>query len=66
MSERCLNPICNAELGPRHRRSKKYCSDRCRLDGWALARAARLLFKIEPARWHEILQITDGGEKPKN
>jgi len=58
MSERCLNPVCKADLGPRKRRNKKFCSDRCRLDGWALARAAQLLFQIEPARWYEILAIS--------
>lgn len=58
MSERCLNPICRAELGPRKRKRKKFCSDRCRLNGWVLARAARLLFQIEPSRWYEVLQLS--------
>jgi hypothetical protein len=63
MSEECLNPICKAPLGPRKRRTKKFCSDRCRLDGWALAHAARLLFQIEPARWYEILKMSEGNGK---
>jgi hypothetical protein len=55
MSETCQNPLCKAPLGPRLRKPKRSCSDRCRLDTWVLARAAKLLFQLEPSEWFAIL-----------
>ena len=33
----------------------KYCCDKCRQSGWILARAAKILFQLEPAEWFAIL-----------
>jgi hypothetical protein len=62
MFKRCQNPLCNNELTPGARKSKKFCCDRCRLDAWILAKAAKLLFRLEPREWHRILEAT--GVKP--
>lgn len=40
-SERCLNPFCKAEM--KGRKGKKFCSDRCRLDGYVLRRAWQMI-----------------------
>lgn len=48
MSEECHNPLCKALLGPRLRKPKRFCNSQCRLDAWVLARAAKLLFKLDP------------------
>jgi hypothetical protein len=59
----CSNPVCKnpipelpANGTKRWRRTKRrFCSDRCRIDGWVLARAARILFCLEPEEWWAIL-----------
>lgn len=66
MSDKCRSPVCRADLGPMKRRDKKFCCDKCRLDGWALTRAAKLLFRIEPSRWYEILGAAGLNEKGQN
>ena len=58
-SRRCVNPFCNAPMGEvssqgKHRR---YCSDRCRLDGYALRRAKALLNKVGIVRFHTLLEM---------
>src|SRR5258705_11971096 len=64
----CANPVCQGPIddlsqsdGKIWRRTpKKYCSNRCKREGWILAQAAKILFKLEPAEWWEILRaITD-------
>jgi hypothetical protein len=53
MPERCLSPFCNNEIeseGENWRRTpRKFCSDGCKTDTWALRKAADLLsgFPIE-------------------
>jgi len=41
----CGNQLCQKELDSARRLDARFCSDRCRLDGWVLARAAKLLFR---------------------
>jgi hypothetical protein len=55
MSETSQNPLCKAPLGPRLRKPKKFCFSECRLDTWVLARAAKLLFQLQPSEWFAIL-----------
>jgi hypothetical protein len=57
--ERCLNPLCSAELDQTVKsrgNPRRFCSDRCRLDAWVLGKAAKLLFRLEPAEWYRILR----------
>ena len=54
-SERCCNPICqhgrmNANQG------KKFCCDRCRLDGYVLRRARAMLEEVGIVEFNAILQ----------
>ena len=49
-SERCKNPLCDSGVMPSKWHPKKYCCDRCRIDGWILAKAGRLLAGIDPER----------------
>jgi hypothetical protein len=55
-SQRCANPFCDgsAKRSPRGKHGR-YCSDRCRLDGYALRRAKALLDKVGVVRFHTIL-----------
>jgi len=40
----------------RRRTPKKYCSKRWKQEGWILAQAARILFKLDRSEWWEIIQ----------
>jgi len=59
----CHNPICRKRIEPLpggtaktwRRTARKYCCDKCRQSGWILARAAKILFQLEPAEWFAIL-----------
>ena len=44
-SQRCANPFCKAPFNIKSPRGKhgRYCSDHCRMDGYALKRAKALL-----------------------
>src|SRR5215831_14214127 len=60
--EHCGNPLCHNLIEPPsgstwRRTARKYCSDECRQAGWVLARAAKLLFQLEPAEWFAILKV---------
>ena len=64
----CANPVCQGPIddlpqsnGKIWRRTpRKFCSERCKREGWILAQAAKILFKLEPAEWWGILRaITD-------
>lgn len=63
-SGECHNPICRRRIEPLpgstdqktwRRTERKYCCDKCRQSGWILARAAKILFQLEPAEWFAIL-----------
>jgi len=45
MLEACQNPLCKVDLSSegKPKRDRRFCSDRCKLDGWALRRSAELL-----------------------
>ena len=49
-SDRCKNPLCDSEIMRSNRRPRKFCGDRCRLDSWVLAKAGRLLARLDPKR----------------
>ncbi len=58
-SDTCQNPFCKSiieALPDGWRRTKRrYCSNRCKLDGYALRRAEALLNKVGIVRFHELL-----------
>jgi hypothetical protein len=53
-SERCSNPFCNAPMEAKKR--KRFCSDRCRMDGYVLRRAAQMLDQVGIVRFNAILK----------
>ena len=59
MSEACGNPVCSNLIGPKEgnwrRTPRKYCSDRCKMDGWAIKHARDLLAPLPEDRRREIL-----------
>jgi hypothetical protein len=56
-SERCTNrPFCKSPVISRP--GKKYCSDRCRLDGHILRRAREMVDEIGIVEFNDILQGT--------
>jgi hypothetical protein len=52
-SERCLNPFCQVEMEAKS--GKKFCCDRCRMDGYVLRRAKELMDRVGVVRFFEIL-----------
>ena len=60
MAEACGNPVCSnlielEEKGTWRRTARKYCSDRCKMDGWAIRRARDLLASLPEDTRREIL-----------
>jgi hypothetical protein len=53
--DRCANPFCNAAMEAKP--GKKYCSDRCRMDAYALRRAKALLDKVGIVEFHRRLDL---------
>jgi hypothetical protein len=48
-SQRCANPFCEGEIEPKKRgrdNQRRYCSDRCRMDGYVLSRAKAMLREV--------------------
>lgn len=54
-SERCQNPLCGAELGPRVRKRRFFCPGQCKMDTWVLRRAAQLLSRVSAQKKLGIL-----------
>ena len=58
-SGKCGNPFCNSIIEPLpegyRRTARRYCSNRCKIDGYALRRAKALLNKVGITRFHELL-----------
>ena len=68
MFKRCHSPFCENPLEPSARGQRRYCCDQCRLDNWAVKRAAELLSPFGAAKGWEILKNVlekepDEGEK---
>jgi len=55
-SDRCANPFCEG-VARRSARGKhgRYCSDRCRMDGYALRRVKALLDRVGVIEFHRLL-----------
>ena len=53
--ERCANPLCAKPITIKAQRGKRYCSDHCRMDGYALKRAKTLLNRVGILRFHELM-----------
>ena len=58
-SDTCQKPFCKSiieALPDGWRRTKRrYCSNRCKLDGYALRRAEALLNRVGIVRFHDLL-----------
>ena len=52
--ERCSNPFCDG-TARKLRKHGRYCSDKCRMDGYALRRARALLGKVGIVEFHRLL-----------
>jgi hypothetical protein len=57
-SQRCANPFCHGAMVVKSPRGKhgRYCSDRCRMDGYVLRRAKAMLDEVGIVEFNEILQ----------
>ena len=60
--DQCRNPLCSnpieSETGIKWRRTpKKFCSDECKGNVWALRKAADLLSSVTPDKKLEILNV---------
>jgi len=58
MAEVCSNPVCENPVvsHPRAARPRRFCSNECKLNGWAFKRVAEMLLPLGPARAREILE----------
>ena len=58
-SGKCGNPFCESIIEPLpegyRRTERRYCSNPCKLDGYALRRVKALLNKVGIIRFHELL-----------
>ena len=58
----CQNPFCKSVIEPLpdgwRRTKRRYCSNRCKLDGYALRRAEALLNRVGIVRFHDLLDQT--------
>jgi hypothetical protein len=62
MFKECTNPLCEnpieSDNGKSWRRTpKKFCSDKCRVDVWALRKTADLLSAFSADRKLEVLEV---------
>jgi hypothetical protein len=55
--ERCQRPLCDKlmESKSKHAAKKFYCSAKCKVDAWAIKRAAVLLADLHPSAVLEVL-----------
>jgi hypothetical protein len=58
-SDTCGNPFCNSTIEPLpdgwRRTARRYCSNTCRMDGYALRRVRALLNKVGIVTVHDLL-----------
>ena len=75
MFDECTSPLCTNPIGTDsgntwRRTPKKFCSDDCKGDMWALRKAAHLLSSVTPEKRLEILESvssrTNGSEPTHN
>jgi len=59
-SRACANPFCKAVVEIKSLRGKhgRYCSDRCRMDGYVLRRAKAMLSEVGIVEFNMILGRT--------
>lgn len=53
----CASPICDRAVVP-NGRGKKFCSDRCRLDGYVIRRAKTMIVQLGVSRFTDLLKAT--------
>lgn len=56
MSDTCHNPFCNNPVESGKRKPRRFCSDRCKMDTWALRRVAEMLIPLGPAEGWRVLE----------
>lgn len=73
MFEECTNPLCSNPIesgtGSSWRRTpKKFCSDECKTDVWALRKAANLLGALPADKRLEVLELlaSDDNQREAN
>jgi hypothetical protein len=60
-SERCANPFCGRLIEPLangdwRRTPRKFCSDRCKMDGYVLRRAGEMLNQVGIVEFKLVLK----------
>jgi len=67
MPEQCLSPLCNNQIEPEgknwRRTPRKFCSDQCKTNTWALRKSAELLSGFPAER---KIKILSGVSSPNN
>ena len=58
-SERCENPLCLSEMEPG--RGKKWCSDRCKMEGYVLRRAKEIVDRVGIIKFNVIMERLNDG-----
>jgi len=63
MSNTCSNPLCKTPVvtHPRAIHPRRFCSNECKLDTWALRQAAKLLLSLGLVTGWEVLEGLKGG-----
>ena len=54
--ERCSNPFCDG-TARKLRKDGRYCSDKCRMDGYALRRAKALLARVGVTEFQRLFNL---------
>ena len=62
MAETCSNPLCGNPVvtHPKALHPRRFCSDPCRLDFWAIKRVSKLLYPLGKDRCWEEIEIQEG------
>jgi hypothetical protein len=57
-SQPCANPFCHGGMVVKSPRAKhgRYCSDRCRMDGYVLRRAKAMMNEVGIVEFNRILE----------
>ena len=68
MAETCSNPVCENPVvsHPRAARPRRFCSNECKLDGWAFKRVAEMLLPLgQSTAWNILQSLQKGGSEDK-
>jgi hypothetical protein len=66
-SEKCQNPLCSKTIEPLQRgwrrTQRRFCSNRCKIDGWVIRRTSEILKQVGMVKFLEILETEKAEQK---